>query len=77
MTFTRVRKRQFENTLHINKEEVEVRGVTDKLKCRIFKNGLKSDCMLGEKLGLEDPSSIIYILSKSKYYINYEENLLQ
>ncbi|MCI61114.1 hypothetical protein A2U01_0082370, partial [Trifolium medium] len=45
------------------REAIEVKGTNDKLKCYIFKNGLRHDIKFKEKLGLKEPNDMQDLLS--------------
>lgn len=48
---------------HFTEFTVAMRGTNDKLKCRMFKKGLRSDCMFRDKIGVEGAYNIIDLLN--------------
>lgn len=55
---------------------VAVEGGEYGFKCWIFKKGLKADCQLQEKFGLEVMDKMNELLDNARTYMNREEELL-
>ncbi|MCI02730.1 hypothetical protein A2U01_0023764 [Trifolium medium] len=58
------------------REAVKVKGADEKLKCFIFKKGLRAGVMFKQKLGLKEPKNMSELLIRAQPYINYEEKLI-
>lgn len=51
-------------------------GGEDGFKCWIFKKGLRADCQLREKFGLEGVDKMNQLLDNARTYMKREEELL-
>lgn len=72
----RKRKKPCVCILTFHKSDTNSKGIDDRLKCYMFKKGLKQDCMFWKKLRLKGACKLSDLLNRAQFYINYEEELL-